>query len=206
MNFFPPGCHLVKSQAGMVLLLCLLFLTALTLLGLSASSDSILQSKLAANLQDTERANQSSRAALSWAEDWLLGLEGPSPEPCSLSCEGLMLHTRGDLLPNPEFEPLSWWQARGNEAGIDPLSGNRLVTLAAGSAEPPTWIIEEAHEIPASADGTTAMQTWYRILARGTGQSDTSISVVESTISRYWPVDENDSSRGGQRVSWRQLR
>lgn len=190
----------------MVLLLCLLFLTALTLLGLSASADTVLQNQLAANLQDSERAKQSSRAALSWAEDWLLGLEGLPPEPCSVSCEGLMLHTTGDLLPNPEFEPLSWWQALGNEAGLDPLSGDRLVTLAAASAEPPMWIIEVAHEIPASADGTTAMQTWYRILVRGTGRSGTSISVVESTISKYWPVDVNASPRGGERVSWRQLR
>ena len=59
-----------RVQTGMVLLLCLIFLMALTLLGLSASSDTILQSKLANNLQESERARQSALSALSWAEQW----------------------------------------------------------------------------------------------------------------------------------------
>ena len=46
-----------NTQSGMVLLLCLIFLTALTLLGLSASTDTVLQNQLAANLQETERAH-----------------------------------------------------------------------------------------------------------------------------------------------------
>ena len=46
----------INPQNGMVLLLCLIFLTALTLLGLSAASDTILQTQLSANLQEAERA------------------------------------------------------------------------------------------------------------------------------------------------------
>ena len=58
--------HSTTPQSGMVLLLCLMFLVALTLLGLSASSDAILQNQLAANLQEQERAKHQKHEALSY--------------------------------------------------------------------------------------------------------------------------------------------
>lgn len=56
--------HLYRPESGMVLLFCLLFLTAMTLLGLSASADAILQNQLAANLRETEQSKQSALVAL----------------------------------------------------------------------------------------------------------------------------------------------
>lgn len=200
MNFLPPTTNTMKAQTGMALLMCLLFLTALTLLGLSASADAILQHQLAANLRETERAKQAALTALSWAEDWFLGLEGPAPEPCTSTCADLKLHLAGQWPPQPELEDLSWWQTQGYEAGIDPLSGNRLATIAANSANPPSWVIEVVH--------VTSTQAWYRILARASGQTDKAISVIESTVTRSWPSDDNTSASATSsgRVSWRQLR
>src|SRR5210317_1677952 len=97
----------LQDQNGMALLFCLLFLTALTLLGLSASADTVIQNQLSANLQEAERARQSAMATLSWAENWVLGLEAPAPEPCVKECEGLYLHSTGALAFQPEFESLS---------------------------------------------------------------------------------------------------
>jgi len=205
----------------MVLLLCLIFLTALTLLGLSASAEAILQNQLAANLQETERARQSARAALSSAETWLLELEGPAPEICSTSCASLKLHAQGGLPSNPESENLSWWMSHGHEAGLDPLTGERISTISNGSIHPPVWIIEVIHEIPATQDGTTELQTWYRILARGNGQTSAGISVIESIVVRSWADTESAESSGTGfsglcpgseptadcgRVAWRELR
>lgn len=231
MNSFPTESNPAKPQAGMVLLLCLLFLTALTLLGLSASADAVLQNQLAANLQESERTKQAALAALSWAEDWLLDLQGPAPESCTTPCEGFRLHPAGDLPPHLEFEDLSWWQTQGYEAGIDPLTGNRLVTIGASSIDPPMWVIEVLHERPTAGDGTTDspidapadaptdpptdppadIQAWYHILARASGQTDSVISVVESIVTRSWlsaeeSSDESTSSAGKGRVSWRELR
>ena len=218
MNLNPAQPRAAKSQAGIALLLCLLFLTALTLLGLSASADAILQNQLAANLHESERAKQSALAALSWAEDWLLALQGTAPQSCSSPCEGFVIHLPGDLPPHPEFRDLSWWQTQGFEAGIDPVSGNRLATIATGSVNPPMWIIEVVHESPALDDGTADTpadtpantQAWYRILARASGQTEMAISVVESTVTRSWPSADGSGSEGGGidtgRVSWRQLR
>lgn len=206
MIFYPTGKFTAQPRAGMVLLLCLLFLIALTLLGLSASADAILQSQLAANQQETERARQSALAALSWAEDWLLDLDGAAPEPCAPPCAGFKLHPTGNLIPHPEFEDLSWWQIQGYEAGIDPLTGARLMTFAASSINPPMWIIEVIHEIPAADDGTADARAWYRILARASGSTERAISVIESTVSRPWPSTQSSGPTHQGRTSWRKLR
>jgi Tfp pilus assembly protein PilX len=205
----------------MVLLLCLIFLLALTLVGLSASSDTILQHRLASNLQETERAKQSALLTLSWAEQWILSLDGAPPEPCIVPCDGLYLHQAGGLPAQPESENLSWWLTQGHEAGINPINGVRLATLSSDSVDLPVWIIEQVKITPAMAEGNPDLQTWYRILARGSGRKQSSVSVLESTIVRSWPTDEsNETADPGAplsctrlgvpancgRYAWRELR
>ncbi len=210
-----------RAQTGMVLLLCLIFLMALTMLGLSATSDTILQNRLTSNLQEAERAKQSALLGLAWAEHWLLELAGPPPEVCSEPCSGLYLHAAGELPSHPEFEDFSWWIDQGHEAGIDPLTGVRIATLSRHNIKPPVWIIEVAQTTLPAENGTLDLQVWYRILVRGSGRTDTGVSVIESTLVRSWPVAANteltDTSAAGPcpgsellavcgRFSWRELR
>ena len=228
MNAMSPGFlrhrwshHAAKTETGMALLLCLLFLTALTLQGLSASAETIMQNKLAINLQESERARQSALAIQEWAESWLLQLDGSAPEICSQACDGLRLHAPGSLPPNPEFEDLSWWMDRGHEAGVDPLTGDRVDNISVGSINPSMWIIEAVHEIPAMENGSADLHAWYRILARGSGRTNIGVSVVESIVMRTWasigrtdvpgieapglcPGTEPVAKCG--RVAWRELR
>lgn len=209
------------SQIGMALFFCLIFLTALTLLGLSASADVILQNQLVANYQEAERARQSALAALSWAEDWLFDLEGTVPDYCEKPCAGLFVHSPGDLPTHPEYESLSWWLDHGYLTGIDPLTGEHTVGGAPGNTNNSVWLIEELHSVSRVTDDPEALQVWYRILARGSGRSKGAISVVESIVARSWlstrepaPSDTEvssycsglDSSAQCGRVSWRELR
>lgn len=208
-------------QHGMVLLLCLIFLTALTLLGLSASADALLHEKLSSNLQDSERARQTALAALSWAEQWLFSLSGPAPETCTDACAGLRVYPPGHLPLGPESESFTWWAEHGHEAGTDPFTGERIETLGAGSATAPTWILETMQAAAPSDDETADLEVWYRILARGSGHAATSVSVVESTVVRSWPgtaaPQSPDTEPSGlcpgtaegapcERVNWRALR
>ena len=86
---------------------------------------------------------------------------------------------------------------------------------------PPIWIIEAVHEIPPTESGATDLQVWYRILARGSGRTDTGISVVESIVVRSWTTIEGteptetgipgtcpgaEPTADCGRVSWRELR
>lgn len=213
-----PRCsrHVPATQAGVVLLLCLLFLTALTLLGLSASAETVMQDTLANNLQETQRARQSALAAQDWAEHWLLGLGGVAPPSCVKPCAGLLIHGAGSLPAHPETKGLAWWLANGREAGIDPLSGERLVTFT-DTSEPPLWLIEQVHNITASEASATQDQAWYRIITRGSGQTRPGIAVVESIVTRPWAESGETATEAGacpgldptapcRRVAWRVLR
>ena len=210
-----------ETQTGMVLLLCLIFLMSLSLLGLSASSDTILQNRLAGNLQESERAKQSALLALSWAEQWLLALDGVPPEVCTTPCEGLYLHAAGDLPAHPESESFSWWMDQGHEAGINPLTGDRIAVISSDSINTPVWIIEATRIIPPAVDANPNLQVWYRILARGSGRTDTAVSVIESVVVRSWqPVEDTEPPDTDaalscyrlnlpakcRRYSWRELR
>lgn len=213
----------LKIENGFALLLCLLFLTVLTLQGLSASSETIVQDRLATNLHESESARQSAMAAQAWAESWLMQLDGMVPGICAQTCIGLKIHAPGSLPPHPETEKLSWWLDQGHIAGIDPLTGDRIDTISVGSIDPPVWIIEAVHETAAMNNGDTPAQTWYRILARGSGSGRTStgVSVVESILARSWvATGRADEPGSGQtpacpntepatrcgRQAWRELR
>jgi len=214
------------AQTGMVLLLCLIFLTTLTLLGLTASADAILQNKLSANLQENERARQSALTALSWAESWLLGLDSTVPETCTEPCSGVKIHAQGTIPLHPEYETLSWWLQYGHETGVDPITGMGMgtgtgtATVTNDSINPPIWVIELLHTVPPAEDGSTNLQAWYRLLARGSGRSNTVVSVIESTIVRSWSSSEGtetttrssglcpgvDPTTNCGRMAWRELR
>lgn len=200
------------TEQGIVLLLCLFFLTALMLLGLSASADTILQNQLVSNYMESQRVQQSAQTALRWAEHWLLDLDEPPPKLCITTCKGQLLRARGDLPAQPELEGAAWWQSNGQLAGIDPLSSMQTTTSGAANSAPSLWIIEMAHEVPASADGSTPTHAWYRILARASGRTKSSISIVESIVMRTWPTEKPGPCFGLTpgtecgRVSWRQLR
>jgi Tfp pilus assembly protein PilX len=199
----------VKPQQGMVLLLCLIFLTALTLLGLSASAEAILQKQLTRNLVETERARQSALRALSWAEDWLLNLNDGAPAICDTSCDSLKLHTAGSLPAHLEFKDLAWWATHGHEAGIDPVTKERVLTMARNSPIPPMWLIEVAHELTVVENGLTSQQVWYRITVRANGMTGTGVSVIESIVMRSWLVSEetdNETAVTSGRISFRELR
>jgi len=210
-----------ENHAGMVLLFCLIFLTALSLLGLSAFADTVLQNQLFANLQENERAKQSALTTLSWAETWLLELDSPTLEICTEPCDGLKIHGPGDLPPQPEFEDISWWSDHGHEAGLDPITGERISTTASSGIDPRLWIIEVIHTIPASENPAIQLQVWYRIMARGNGRTKAVVSVIESIVVRSWPSSDNNQLPGAEisdtcpdsgsakkcgRVAWRELR
>jgi Tfp pilus assembly protein PilX len=209
MNGYP-----LRTQAGMVLLFCLIFLTALTLLGLSASSDSIIQYQMVANLQQTERAKQAAQATLRWAEQWLTDLPGPAPESCQTSnqtgnqtaCTGFSVQASGSLIEHPEFESLAWWQTHGFVAGTDPHTGEQLETIATTGVDPPLWIIESIHEIPATENASNRLQVWYRLLARGSGHTGTTVSVIESIVRKDWPGIADTIPQTTERVAWQELR
>jgi len=194
-----------SHQHGMVLLLCLIFMTSMTLLSLTAATDTITQTQLAANLRDAERARHNGQLSLQWLEQWLFGKKGTAPENCSASCTGFFAHPADSLDYNLQSESLAWWTSQGYEVGLDPETGARLASIGTAGIDPTIWIIQSLHRSPASADGSTPQLDWYRILVRSTGRSANTVSVIESVVKVGWS-GTSAAAIPANRVAWQELR
>lgn len=194
-----------SNQDGMVLLLCMIFLTAMMLLGLSASADTILQNQLAANLQKAEQTRQSAQTALEAAEKWIMDLDAPVTGDCTTPCDHPVIYSEGELPADLQYKPLDWWLANG-QARVQNLG------------KPSVWLIESSYSI-ASASNPDEKRSWYRIFARASDSTDTVVSVVESIVLKTWPVKEETAptvssdqasctagSGDCRRLAWRRLR
>lgn len=189
----------------MVLLLCMIFLTAMMLLGLSASADTILQNKLAANLQQAEQVKQSAQTGLEAAERWLIGLEPSDSDVCTPPCDNLIIYAVAELPADLQYQPLSWWLANGQ-------------TYSRDSSNPSIWLVELLYSM-AIPERPDHWRSWYRITARGSDPTDTVVSVVESIVVKTWsnieaspstttPETSLCSAESGncRRVAWNKVR
>jgi Tfp pilus assembly protein PilX len=183
---FPMGKRHLNH--GAALLLGLLLLTALTLLGVAAGSDAVLQSQMAQNLENQNHSRQASEFALRWGEAWLLGLESTGrPTPCTEDCRGGDVIRGLDSFPYPvEHTAASWWDAAAFEAGVDPQNGVRLSAGSGLYSTLPLWVIEEVHH-QAIADADPELDIgYYRILAYGRGPFLRHLTISEAIVARPW--------------------
>lgn len=200
-------------QSGMVLLLCLIFMTALTLLGLSASSDTILQKQLASNLREAEHTKQTAHLSLQWAEQWISQQPASAMASCEQDCSGFYTHATGSLQNDMQYQPIAVWRSLGFEAGVDPDTGVRIAVIGMTSAEPPMWVIEHLYHSPAVVDNnlpenSRPEQDWFRLLVRSSSRSGNIVSAIESVIVRSTDASEQTPPPlpKTERISWRELR
>jgi Tfp pilus assembly protein PilX len=177
-----------RQAKGAVLILCLLMLTALSVLGLAAASDHILQARIAGNAVGSSEMEVSADAGLLWGESWLFGFQGlQMPDSCQTACQ------KSDLIKAEGFYDFDsvydneWWEANAYPVGFDPVSGMVLSNELALHHAKSHWLIEEVHHLPKQVidDGVTDIG-YYRILARGTSDTSTVYSLTESIIARPW--------------------
>lgn len=174
-----------RRESGATLLLGLLLLTALSLLGLAAITDSTLQLRMAGNLEAEEAALQRARSALAWGERWLLSLDGAArPAPCAASCDpAVPIHEAHQGLV-PERQEDRWWQDHSLADGHDPAQGRLVADRTPTSAPEARWRVEQLHVTP--ADGATPELAWYRVLAWAPRTGFTEPVLLESILARPW--------------------
>jgi Tfp pilus assembly protein PilX len=164
-----------------------MLLVALTLLGLAAASDSILQDRMTNNLVENGRLHHAANAALGWGESWLHGQPGGSrPQACETDCPPFgVIRIAGSLGVNPAYQPLDWWQAQAFREGSDPLTGAVLVPT--GMENPGYWLIEELLVTPGTGvEGAQPETGYYRLLARADDSGSNAYAVTESIVARPW--------------------
>lgn len=171
---------------GMALLAGLVLMVAVSLLAVTAAGSMTLQQHQAANFSDRQLAFSRADRARSWAVAWLFSRPGEQRETaCGTNCFlPPAIHAGNQLPAHPEIMLLSWWQAHGVAAGVDPTLADAENQFASGD-ESALWLIEEIHYVtgPDTAPGIEGT-AYYRIFARG--GADDAVAVSESIIARPW--------------------
>lgn len=170
-------------QRGAVLAVSLIFLLILTLIGITAMSDTVLQEKMAGNLRDSEIAFQAGESALRDAEDlilsWLTQPEAKTTTGCSAPQA-----TNCPLWDPATYDFETADQSTWNTVGIEYGDNTHEITTA---VEDPKFVIEERQEIlDSSVVGFTppTSRVYYRVTARAKGGSGNAVSVIQTSVAK----------------------
>lgn len=172
----PKSAHTFK-QKGATLAVTLILLFVVTLLGTSAIMVTQMQEKMSSNLQDKELSFNAAESALAAGEAWLLGLTS-QPFVFSSCTSYPCIHT---LYQNIDFkeQSQSWWATNSTEYS----------TTLKNIATQPRFIIEFVEYLPdtpivGSSISKSQGVFYYQITARGTGASDSAVSILQTTVGR----------------------
>jgi type IV pilus assembly protein PilX len=167
-------------QRGYLLVTGLLFLVALTLLGIALFRSTGLMDRISANTRDKERAFEAAQSALQYAEWWLQSGHGGAGTECTTLASGNnpdSVHVCSNALAKPSDLP---WTA-----GYTYTPPNFTVNTAGGliSATNPDVNYQAAPTFYIERLGTTAdgQSTMYQVTAAGRGGSPDTMAVVRST-------------------------
>lgn len=203
-----PGGH---RQRGAALIMALIFLVLLTILAITASSGSLLQLRMAGNLRNAQQAQLSANTALRGAE-WKMWASANHVGSHLTCTDGSISSEDGCVLYNPattatygadgtvtRFRTSYTWPGDIGKAYTGPTAAGytsedmQTARLAAN----PRYIIEDMGRIlppgagPQHESGATGPQNAgpgtlsphaYRITARATGGSATTMRAAQSTF------------------------
>lgn len=196
------------SQQGVVLVVALVMLLAMTLIGVTVITGSTLQERMAGNSRQLSLARLNAESALREAEGVIenLGIE-TSPNPMDVITTAF--GTTGDHLyvsvvnsayPPHDFISADLTQAAGwniTDADGDPVTGAYELATDVAGTNPPRYVIEfigemsvdEPEEIDVSVEKALKVKTIpyaFRVTAIGYGQNSNISSIVQSI---YGTVD-----------------
>jgi type IV pilus assembly protein PilX len=171
-----------EAQRGAILIMCLIFLTVLTLMAVTGMDTSVTEERMAGNMQDYNQAFEAAEVAMEEAEAWL----GDQLDMPTANNTGTAEVWTEDG-PDPDTDSVSWWAERDAtwwNANAESVSGLQQV------AQQPQYVIEEYF---VSTDGQAMNQgngdppptrVLHRITARGVGSSGDAEVLLQSTYVR----------------------
>ena len=171
-----------RSQSGAVLFVGLIMLTIVSLLAVSSMQSSNLQELMSSNMQDQTTAFEAAEAALLAAEEVLNNLQ-LGDETISLNdfdddaSDGLIRYMYDDLAQNADFNWDTDSQTTPALAGV--ASDARYVIQYIG----PILDIDRVNiDNSYNSESTNTIAQHFRVTARGTGASDSSVVILESVF------------------------
>ena len=179
-----PRIHMIRREAqqGAILVMCLIFLTILTLMAVSSMDTSVTEERMAGNMQDYNQAFEAAEVAMETAEGWL-GAQLDMPTANGAGTAEVWTEDG----PDPDTDAMPWWAERDAtwwNSNADPVSGLQQV------AQQPQYVIEEyfvSTEGQSLAQGTgeqVPTRILHRITSRGVGSSGDAEVLLQSTYVR----------------------
>jgi len=169
----------MRMLQGATLAVTLILLFLMTLLGVSAIQVTQMQEKMSSNMQDKELSFNAAESALAAGEAWIINLTREpsvvtvcSPYPCVQEpYQNLIFTTQTN----------SWWQSHSA------AYSSQLDNVASS----PRYIIEFLEYVPDSPVlGDSSIKGkgtfYYQITTRGSGSSDNSVSILQTTVGRRY--------------------
>ncbi len=179
-----------KRQSGAVLIISLVMLLLLTLIGTTSMQTTSLEEKMVGNMRDQSIAFQAAESALRAGEAAIANQQ--TTGLLTFNCDGPGVTTNGlynstvvaTLAPCPQ---LPNWQT------IDWTDTTKIITYSGGSIRS-SYYIEQLDPRPVNCPslipGTPMVAQslpWYRITARGTGNTADAVVWLQSTYRSSCP-------------------
>jgi type IV pilus assembly protein PilX len=170
------------TQQGAILVMCLVFLTVLTLLAVTGMDTSVTEERMAGNMTDYNQAFEAAEVAMEDAERWL---STQIELPTSNGSGTAEVWTEDG--PDPDTDSASWWTERDAAwwtANADSSTGLGQV------ASQPQYVIEEyfvstdGQSLTIGTGELSSTRVLHRITSRGVGSSDGSEVLLQSTYIR----------------------
>lgn len=164
-----------KNQRGIVLVISLIMLLVMTLIGVSAMNASMVAEKMAGNSRDVELAFQAAETGLRYGETWIAN---QIAEPEAKANGSSQVWTLEGIGTGITTKNQAWWMTNA----VAYTSAISNVKTA------PRIVIEYTAFVPddllvGSGNGSEGL-TYYRVTSRGTGGSDQSRVLLQSTTAR----------------------
>lgn len=181
-----------NRQSGVVLVISLIMLLLLTLIGVTSMRVTGLEEKMAGNSKDKNVAFQAAEVSLRDSEAWIAN-QVAEPEANATGSNSIWTLNSPNLDPNLN-DVTNWWQdpARDQawwQGNAIAFSASPPPLLATVTTSPYSIIELKQYVSDTLVLGTTNAQgglTYYQVTARGTGGSDLSKVLLQSTtIRRY---------------------
>lgn len=180
---------LAPRERGVALVMAMVFLLILTLIGVTTMGTTVLEERMAGNMQDKNTAFQAAESALTSGENWLRPLTAmPIFDPL-VTDDGL--HRQSSTSIPVWLSSTVWGSADAVDytelpGSASPPSGQLLSNVN----QQPQYLIEDLGPIrdPLGSlklgSPSLATRNVFRVTARGTGRSDQAMVMIQSVFEK----------------------
>ncbi len=179
---------LPQKQQGAILIFCLIFLTVLTMMGVSGMESTTLEERMSGNMRDHELAFNSADSALQVGERWLIA-QASRPTTSGDGSTGVW----STDAPDPDNGGgLYWWDHANINAAWWTANGIAITNVATVAAQP-DYLIEEyavvdtGQSIAIGGGEQTVPRVFHRITASGVGVNAATRVSVQATFVQSYP-------------------